>query len=214
MRAFLIALLAAVPAWAQQPPPGTETAYACTEKTLQSGQDCVFEGIVTVAEEPLRGAQMEDNIRRAVALGTEACAGPARKTPLGAPDKDVLAACQKEVTAAAADACALDGKLPLHDGRGRFAAAARGCYEALSQALRRAKMTAEVAAGCCKCLTKNKCAASMDACNREIASGSSSAPASCVDKACREECAGIATAPEAPAPARRASDHGGGVQKL
>jgi hypothetical protein len=174
------------------------TVYACTVETLLSGRDCVFEGQAPPALEPARQAQ--ENGRAAASLSDRACGRAARLAAEARPDRDVLAACKREFGERAAG-CAADGSAPLLDAEGRFAAAARACYAAMSQVLARTRLMASATGACCRCLTSNGCARSAEQCNRSLARGAG-APSACMARSCAESCGAFLPAeppPETPA---------------
>lgn len=119
------------------------TAWSCTVDTLRSGKECVFEAELTPGE-PNRD-QAASNLRLIQGLGRTLCAEAARpRSGEGKPDKALVALCEKKY-AAATERCELEGSVSVVDAKGRFAPAARACYQALSRALQEIQMMATVA---------------------------------------------------------------------
>jgi hypothetical protein len=108
--------------------------------TLRSGKECVFEAELTPGE-PDRD-QAANNLRLVQGLGRTLCAEAVRpRSGEGKPDKALAALCEKKY-AAATERCDLEGSVSVVDAKGRFAPAARSCYQALSRALQEIQMTA------------------------------------------------------------------------
>lgn len=126
----------------EAPPVADEspTAWACTADTLRSGKTCVFEAELT-ASSPNK-EQGASNVRTIQELGRPLCAEAAR-TGEGKPDRNLAATCEKKY-AAAAERCDLEGTVPVVDGKGRFAPAARACYRAISGVLQETQMSVTV----------------------------------------------------------------------
>jgi hypothetical protein len=119
------------------------TAWSCTVDTLRSGKECVFEAELTPGE-PDRD-QAASNLRLVQGLGRTLCAEAARpRSGESKPDKALVALCEKKY-AAATERCELEGSVSVVDAKGRFAPAARACYQALSRALQEIQMMATVA---------------------------------------------------------------------
>ncbi|MDY7231502.1 hypothetical protein [Hyalangium rubrum] len=128
----------------EAPPVADEspTAWSCTVDTLRAGKECVFEAQVT-ASEPNR-EQAANNVRLVQELGRALCAEAARPPSSEAKaDKGLSGACEKRYSAAT-ERCGLEGTVSLIDAKGRFAPAARACYQALSTVLQETQVKAAV----------------------------------------------------------------------
>lgn len=126
----------------EAPPVADEspTAWSCTVDTLRSGKECVFEAEVT-SSGPNR-EQAANNVRLVQELGRTLCAEAARpRSSEGKADKTLAGACEKKY-AAATERCGLEGTVSLIDAKGRFAPAARACYQGLATVLQETQATA------------------------------------------------------------------------
>jgi hypothetical protein len=171
--------------------PEDGSGWACTPDTLLSGKDCAFESESKVQTGPEAARQSADNARSAGAFGPKACAAAATVATEARPDKDLLAVCERDFAEAAAH-CDV-GPEPLLDGKGRFAASARGCYQGLSRVLQRVALMASVTVKCCRCLAKTGCARSAEQCNRDLSrdlegGAPSAAAGACMHAKCPDAC--------------------------
>jgi hypothetical protein len=135
---------AASPQSLEAPPVADEspTAWACTADTLRSGKECVFEAELTPST-PNKD-QAANNVRTIQELGRTLCAEASKSTSSeGKPDRNLASTCEKKYTSAA-ERCGLEGTVPVVDGKGRFAPAARACYRAISGVLQETQMAATV----------------------------------------------------------------------
>src|SRR5689334_3263798 len=99
------------------------SAFACTFKTAIEGARCVYEA------EPAAGDARE-NSETAAQAGVRACASAARR------DESLRKDCEKAVAEASLGTrCAIGARLADDDGR--LTVQARGCVEALRQAVAR-----------------------------------------------------------------------------
>lgn len=185
----------------------TPTAWACTVETLRSGRECVFEADVSSSTDV--HAQASSNVRTLKEIGHTLCL-QAAKPPSGvAPDKNLVAQCERKYADAADDACGLDGKVPVIDARGRFAPAARACYRQLSSVLQDVAMMATVASACCQCAEKRGCPGAGERCHENVSHQELGTTAlACLSSQCGEACALMMPATQTPTgdlrPARRA----------
>jgi len=173
-------------------PDRTPTAWACTVDTLLSGKDCLFEALVEPVSD--HAAQREQNVRFARQLAQAACAKAARPAPGNNPDRTLLGLCEKEFTAAA-DSCALGGKVVLVDAEGRFSPGAQACYRALSDVLQRSALMSSLASGCCRCMASRGCRVNAASCYANVSRGTPGpAERACMAGACASECGEVPAA--------------------
>ncbi len=169
-------------------PPSTNqgaTAFACSVETLVSSAECILESAAAAAADAK--AQARDNQALAASLSGWACAFAARAPGEPAPDREVLARCEKAFKERALS-CGADGARPLLDGRGLFAPEARSCYAGLSEVLAQTRTMAFTSAPCCRCLAAAGCP-DAGRCNRDLTSGPLPARlAACLKERCGEAC--------------------------
>ncbi len=157
------------------------TAFACTVETLKKGTQCTFEADAPGAA---NANQSELNRKAALNLAAPLCAQAAKSERQSKADPALLELCKREFTSAA-EACAGEAN-PLFDAKGRFAADARECYQALGESLSRANTLSEMAGRCCACAQTNKCGGG-EQCYRALGTPGSSAQG-CLLKSCAAEC--------------------------
>jgi hypothetical protein len=163
------------------------TAWSCTVDTLRAGRECVFEAELTAAE-PSRD-QAASNLRLVQGMGRTLCTEAARpRAGEGTPDRALTALCEKKY-ASAAERCTLEGAVSVVDAKGRFAPAARACYQALSKALQETQMMASVASPCCQCAAQRGCAGAGDQCySNLIRQEAAASTLACMRERCAEAC--------------------------
>ena len=171
-------------------PPQTNalpTAWACTVETLRSGRECIFESEVSSSTDVK--AQASGNVRTLTDIGPSLCAQAARPPSGLAPDKELVAQCERKFANAAEDACGLDGAVSVIDAKGRFAPAARTCYRQLSSVLQDTSMMATVASACCQCARKRGCPSAGERCHESVAQQEVAGPAlACLANQCGAAC--------------------------
>ncbi len=196
--AVLLALLFSAPEGRGEPlppealgaPPQTNpapTAWACSVETLKSGRECVFEADVTPSTDTQ--AQASGNIRTLRDIAHTLCLDAARPPSGLAPDKNLVAQCERKYSDTSEEACGLDGKVPVIDARGRFAPAARACYRQLSSVLQDISMMATVASACCQCAEKRGCPGAGERCHENVSHQDLGATAlACLSNQCGGAC--------------------------
>jgi len=171
-------------------PPQTNalpTAWACTVETLRSGRECIFESEVSSSTDVK--AQASGNVRTLTDIGPSLCAQAARPPSGLAPDKELVAQCERKYADAAQDSCGLEGKVPVIDAKGRFAPAARACYRQLSLVLQDISMMATVASACCQCAQKQGCPGAGERCHENVSDQELGATAlACMSHQCGAAC--------------------------
>ena len=192
---LLLALLLAQALPAPMPVDEEPSALACTFEAALGGARCLYEA----ASAP---GTPRDNSQAAADAGLRAC--------LAAAGRD--AGLRKECEAAVAEAslgarCALSARLA--DDRGLLTVEARGCVEAVREAVARTSRAAALSGDCCKCLGESRCAVPASQCRRELADLSPGAALrSCMAKSCNSACAFSAPSVPTAAPVSKpAPDH-------
>ena len=184
----LLLLAQAVPP--RMPVDGEPSAFACTFDAALSGARCLYEATPGPAD-------ARDNSKAAADAGLAACAAAARR------DEALRKDCETSVAdASLGAACALSARLA--DAQGRLTPQARGCVEAVREAVARTSRAAALALDCCKCLSESRCAVPASQCKRELADlMPGAALTSCLAKACQDSCSFAAPVPvpaKSPAP--------------
>lgn len=185
-----LSLLACTSALAAEPPSspaGQPTAYACTVKTLEQGDDCYFDAADSpAAADPAQRAKENQQVARK--LAEHACRSATKVGPGEPSSPAILKSCLLDFERVAAD-CDLEGKAPLLDGEGRFQPEGQECYEALGRVLSQARTHAATSPGCCACLAGTKCQVEANQCNQSLRQGRvPEAWRTCIAAACESEC--------------------------
>jgi hypothetical protein len=189
MRLLALALLLAQEGLPSIPPrmPVDEepTAFACTFDEALRGGSCTYEASSGAAD-------ARDNSGAALEAGTRACAVEGRR------HEDLRKDCEKAVADVSHGArCAIAARLT--DERGRLTPEARGCVEALRQAVGRTARASSLSLACCRCLGESRCSVAASQCRSELADlMPGPALRSCMAKSCQDACS-FATPPAAPA---------------
>lgn len=184
-------LLALLLAQATPPPLAADqepSALACTFATALGGEKCLYE-ISSAPGDPRDSSQL------AADAGLRACAAAAGR------DEGLRKDCGKAVAEASlGERCALATRLA--DAQGRLTLEARGCVEAVREAVARTSRAAALSGDCCKCLGTSRCAVSGSQCRHELADlMPGAALRSCMAKSCSDACAFSAPPVPAQAPA-------------
>ncbi|EPX61988.1 hypothetical protein D187_009891 [Cystobacter fuscus DSM 2262] len=163
------------------------TAWACTVDTLRAGRECIFESEVSSSSNVKE--QASGNVRTLTDIGHALCTQAARPSSGLAPDKDLVAQCERRYSEAAQDFCGLEGKVPIIDAKGRFAPAARACYRQLSLVLQDISTMATVASACCQCAQKRGCPGAGNSCHENVSQQKLGASAlACLSNQCGSAC--------------------------
>ena len=173
---LLLALLLAQPLPAPMPVDEEPSALACTFEAALGGAKCLYEG-------PSAPGAPRDNSKSAADSGLRACGTAAGR------DEGLRKDCEKAVAEASlGPACALTARLA--DPQGRLTIEARGCVEAVREAVARTSRAAALSGDCCRCLGAAHCSVSPSQCRRELADLTASAALqSCMNKSCQDSCA-------------------------
>lgn len=173
---LLLALLLAQSIPAPMPSDEEPSALACTFAAALGGAKCLYEA----SSAP--GAP-RDNSQAAADAGLRACLVAANR------DEGLRKDCEKAVAEASLGAmCALPARLA--DAQGRLTAEARGCVEAVREAVARISRAAALSGDCCRCLGAARCAVPASQCRRELADLMPGAGLqSCMARSCRDACA-------------------------
>ncbi|MET0403681.1 MAG: hypothetical protein ABW123_14815 [Cystobacter sp.] len=208
LTAVLLALVCSTPGSPAEPlspealgaPPQSNvqpTAWACTVETLRAGHECIFESEVATSSD-VKG-QASGNVRTLRDISPALCTQAARPPSGIAPDKALLAQCERKYAEAAEDFCGLEGKQPVIDAKGRFAPSARACYRQLSLVLQDISMMATVATACCQCAQKQGCPGSGERCHENVSRQELGASAlACLSSQCGSACELMMPASPAP----------------
>lgn len=189
-------LTVAFAAWAGPPtqkaklPPEGPTAYACTVKTLQSGEECFFESAHPDAPEPVdKAKQASANVQFLKQVSETACKSASKRAPGQPKALSAQKACLQGF-AAVADDCDLDGEVALVDAEGRFHPKARECYQAMGEVLASARTHAGATPACCACLARTTCKVDELKCSQTLEKKQLEAAWSkCATESCQQDCA-------------------------
>ena len=170
---LLFALLLAQPVPAPVPVKEEPSAFACTFEAALSGAKCLYEA------SSMPGAP-QDNSQAAANAGQRACVAVAGR------DEGLRKECDNAVAEASLSAaCALTVRLA--DAQGRLTFEARGCVEAVREAVARTSRAAALSGDCCRCLGESHCPVPASQCRRELADlMPGAALQSCMSRACRD----------------------------
>jgi len=173
---LLLALLLAQSVPALLPPEDEPSALACTFEAALRGEKCLYEA----SSAP---GLPRDSSQVAADAGLRACAAVSNR------DEGLRKECTKAVAEASLGAqCAVAARLA--DSQGRLAIEARGCVEAVREAVSRTARAAALPGDCCKCLGAARCAVPPSQCRRELADlAPGAALQSCMSRSCRDACA-------------------------
>ena len=173
---LLLALLLAQSIPAPMPVDDEPSALACTFEAALGGARCLFEA----SSAP---GLPRDNSQVAADAGLRACAAVSNR------DEGLRKECEKAVAEASLGAkCSVAARLA--DSRGRLTVEARGCVEAVREAVSRTARAAALPGDCCKCLGAARCAVPATQCRRELADlVPGAALQSCMSRSCRDACA-------------------------
>lgn len=177
---LLLALLLAQALPAPMPVPmpvdDEPSALACTFEAALGGARCLYEA----ASAP---GTPRANSQAAADAGLLACLAAAGR------DAGLRQECETAVAEASLGArCALSARLA--DDRGLLTVEARGCVEAVREAVARTSRAAALSGDCCKCLGESRCTVSASQCRRELADLSPGAALrSCMARSCAAACA-------------------------
>src|SRR5262249_10198945 len=147
--------------------------------------EVAIDGARCVYEAESGPAEARDNSDAAAAAGARACVSAARR------DESLRKDCEKAVAEASlGPRCALRSR--LSDPLGRLTMQARGCVEALREAVARTSRASVLSLDCCRCLSDSRCPVSASQCRSELADlMPGAALKSCLAKSCGDACAFI-----------------------
>jgi len=190
-----VAVYAEGPVNQEVPPPEpadtTPTAFACSAATFKTGEPCTFEFDAQPSADP--ATQATANRRVVTEMMAKECDSAAKAANAAAPDPAVKAICLQDA-AEQVEGCVLEGSVPLLDAEGNFAVAAKPCYLALSEVIRKTRLMVATTVACCRCAVKNGCTTKAQDCHRNLLLPSPRL-SPCSASSCQSECAAFIPPP-------------------